>query len=102
MRTSLAETSRLASLDAYRGFIMFLMASAGFGIGGVAKELPDSFWAVIAPQVDHVSWTGCVLWDLIQPAFMFMVGVAAAYSTAKRLEKGDSLAQVLRHAAVRA
>lgn len=102
MDTSRAIPARLASLDAYRGFIMFLMASAGFGIGGVAKELPNSFWAVIAPQVDHVSWTGCVLWDLIQPAFMFMVGVAAAYSTAKRLEKGDSLAQVLRHAAVRA
>jgi heparan-alpha-glucosaminide N-acetyltransferase len=102
MKPSLAEPARLASLDAYRGFIMFLMASAGFGIGGVAKELPDSFWATLAPHVDHVSWTGCSLWDLIQPAFMFMVGVAAAYSTAKRLEKGDSLAQVLRHAAVRA
>jgi predicted acyltransferase len=33
---------------------------------------------------------------------MFMVGVAAAYSTAKRLEKGDSLWQVLAHAAARA
>jgi heparan-alpha-glucosaminide N-acetyltransferase len=94
--------TRLASLDAYRGFIMFLMASAGFGIGAVAEKLPDSFWATIAPQVDHVPWVGCVLWDLIQPAFMFMVGVAAAYSTANRLKKGDSLAAVLGHAAIRA
>src|SRR5689334_17390459 len=92
---------RLASLDAYRGFIMFLMASAGFGIGGVAAKLPDSIWATIAPQVDHVPWVGCVLWDLIQPAFMFMVGVAAAYSTANRLKKGDSITWVLLHAAVR-
>lgn len=93
---------RLASLDAYRGFIMFLMASAGFGIGAVAEKLPGSVWATIAPQVDHVPWVGCVLWDLIQPAFMFMVGVAAAYSTANRLKKGDSLAAVLGHAAIRA
>lgn len=94
-------TVRLASLDAYRGFIMFLMASGGFGIGAVAKKQPDSFWVKLAPHVDHVPWVGCVLWDLIQPAFMFMVGVAAAYSTANRLRKGDSLVSVLSHAAIR-
>lgn len=102
MKTPTSPPQRLASLDAYRGFIMFLMASGGFGIGKVAEHLPDSFWVRLAPQVDHVPWVGCVLWDLIQPAFMFMVGVAAAYSTANRLQKGDSLAQVLSHAAIRA
>ncbi|QDU29121.1 hypothetical protein ETAA8_42280 [Anatilimnocola aggregata] len=102
MNKPLESAPRLASLDAYRGFIMFLMASAGFGIPAVAEKLPDSIWASIAPHVDHVPWVGCVLWDLIQPAFMFMVGVAAAYSTAKRIEKGDSLAKVLWHAFVRA
>lgn len=95
-------TTRLASLDAYRGFIMFLMASGGFGIGAVAEKRPDSFWVTLAPHIDHVPWVGCVLWDLIQPAFMFMVGVAAAYSTANRLQKGDSLGSVLLHAATRA
>ncbi|WP_425618751.1 acyltransferase family protein [Anatilimnocola sp. NA78] len=93
---------RLASLDAYRGFIMFLMASAGFGIPVVAKKLPDSWWVAIAPYVDHVPWVGCVLWDLIQPAFMFMVGVAAAYSTANRLKQGSSTTKVLVQAAIRA
>ena len=93
---------RLASLDAYRGFIMFLMASGGFGIPAVAQNLPDSFWVTLAPHVDHVPWVGCVLWDLIQPAFMFMVGVAAAYSTANRLQKGDSFQKVMVHAAIRA
>jgi heparan-alpha-glucosaminide N-acetyltransferase len=92
---------RLASLDAYRGFIMFLMASGGLGIGAVAKAKPGTFWETIAPQVDHVAWTGCVLWDLIQPAFMFMVGAAAAFSTAKRLKQGDSFLSVLGHAWVR-
>jgi heparan-alpha-glucosaminide N-acetyltransferase len=93
---------RLASLDAYRGFIMILMASGGFGIPMVAKNLPDSIWPKIAPWFEHVPWSGGVLWDLIQPAFMFMVGVAAAYSCAKRLARGDSYFAVLRHAAVRA
>jgi heparan-alpha-glucosaminide N-acetyltransferase len=93
---------RLASLDAYRGFIMFLMASGGLGLGAVAREYPGTWWETVARQVDHVPWVGCVLWDLIQPAFMFMVGVAAAFSTAKRLERGDSLTSVLLHAALRA
>src|SRR5437899_1505582 len=33
---------RLVSLDAYRGFIMLVMASAGFGFPAVAKHFPDS------------------------------------------------------------
>lgn len=93
---------RLASLDAFRGFIMLLMASGGFGIPQVAKNLPDSGWAVIAPWFEHAAWAGGVLWDMIQPAFMFMVGVAAAFSVTKRLERGDPWGAVLRHAAVRA
>ncbi|WP_113960235.1 acyltransferase family protein [Roseimicrobium gellanilyticum] len=95
-------SGRLASLDGYRGFIMVLMASGSLGIPEVAKNLPDSGWATVAPWFDHVAWAGGVLWDMIQPAFMFMVGVAAAFSTAKRLERGDSWGAILRHAAVRA
>lgn len=102
MSTETSPPPRLASLDAFRGFIMVLMASGGFGIPAVAKKLPDSFWPRIAPCFEHAAWAGGVLWDMIQPAFMFMVGVAAAYSCAKRLERGDSFGAVLRHAAVRA
>jgi predicted acyltransferase len=39
---------------------------------------------------------------MIQPAFMFMVGVASAFSVQKRLERGDSWGSVLFHAAIRA
>jgi heparan-alpha-glucosaminide N-acetyltransferase len=99
---SASPAPRLASLDAYRGFIMLLMASGGFGIPQVAKKLPDSAWSKVSPWFEHAAWTGGVLWDMIQPAFMFMVGVAAAFSVTKRLERGDSWGEVLRHAAVRA
>src|SRR4029079_6303785 len=91
---ALSPAPRLASLDAYRGFIMLLMASGGLGIAGVAKNLPDSPLHTIAPWVEHAPWAGGVLWDMIQPAFMFMVGVAAAFSVRKRLEHGDSWAAV--------
>ena len=52
--------------------------------------------------MDHVKWEGCVFWDLIQPAFMFMVGVAMPFAFAKRRVAGESFQQQLGHAAKRA
>ena len=92
---------RLVSLDAYRGFIMLLMASGGLGIAALAKSQPDSVWAQIAPYLQHVEWVGCTPWDLIQPAFMFMVGVAMAFSLAKREAQGQGFAAQLFHAVIR-
>jgi predicted acyltransferase len=91
----------LVALDAYRGFIMLLLASAGFGLAAVAKAKPDSIWPQIAAQFKHVPWQGCAFWDLIQPAFMFMVGVAIPYSYAARRSRGASYIGVLFHALVR-
>ncbi|MCY2951126.1 MAG: DUF5009 domain-containing protein [Planctomycetota bacterium] len=94
---------RLRSLDAYRGFVMLLMASEGFGITRVAKHFKESpVWQQLAYQTDHVQWVGCSLWDLIQPSFMFMVGVALAFSIASRVAKGQSFTRMLLHAAFRA
>jgi heparan-alpha-glucosaminide N-acetyltransferase len=49
-------------------------------------------------HASHVGWRGCSLWDLIQPSFMFMVGVSMAYSYAKRASLGHSRGKMLRHA----
>jgi len=69
--------ARLVSLDAYRGAIMLFMASSGLALPAVAKHFPDSpIWRFLAFNTDHVPWVGCSLWDLIQPSFMFMVGVS--------------------------
>jgi predicted acyltransferase len=85
---------RLASLDAYRGFIMIILAANGFGWRHLAKN-PEYSW--IANQFEHVPWTGMVFWDLIQPAFMFMVGVAMPFSVARRFEEGATRSQIFRH-----
>src|SRR5688572_11169013 len=40
-----APPARLVSLDAFRGAIMLLMASSGFGVPALAKNFPNSpFW----------------------------------------------------------
>jgi heparan-alpha-glucosaminide N-acetyltransferase len=91
--------SRLVSLDAYRGFVMLLMASEGLNLARVARSFPDNpFWQFLAYQTEHVDWRGCALWDLIQPSFMFMVGVAMPFSLASRQAKGQTFNQLLRHA----
>ena len=88
--------ARLVSLDAYRGFIMLLMASSTLAIPAIASQhFPQSpLWQFLGYEFDHVQWTGCSLWDLIQPAFMFMVGVAMPYSHASRLVKGQSFLRI--------
>jgi predicted acyltransferase len=94
---------RLQSLDTYRGFIMLAMASAGFGLAEVAGRLasagePAGWVEPLARQFDHVPWRGCVFWDLIQPSFLFMIGVAMPYSYAARTRRGESFGRQFAHA----
>jgi heparan-alpha-glucosaminide N-acetyltransferase len=94
-----AKPERLLSLDAYRGTIMLLMASSGLGLAGVARQFPtSSVWQFLGHHADHAEWTGCTLWDLIQPAFMFMVGVALPWSLANRRARGASFGRMFGHA----
>src|SRR3954452_14724605 len=92
-------TGRLLSLDAYRGFIMLLLVSEGFGFG-VLKDHPS--WAWLATQADHAAWQGCTFWDLIQPAFTFMVGVAMPFALARRMAQGANAFGLFRHVLRRA
>ena len=94
-----AASRRLVSLDAYRGFVMLLMISAGLQISRVATHFKDSaLWQFLAYETDHAAWRGCTLWDLIQPSFMFIVGVALPYSIAVRTGRGDSFGRLFVHA----
>jgi predicted acyltransferase len=95
--------NRLVSLDAYRGFVMLLMASGGLGIAGFVEQhhLTGRFWQFLAYHTDHVQWRGCALWDLIQPSFTFIVGVALPFSLAKRKTTGQSFGWMTFHAFVR-
>ncbi|XZE35248.1 acyltransferase family protein [Pirellulaceae bacterium SH501] len=94
--------ARLLSLDAFRGLVMLLMASGGFGLAKIATSYPDSLWLQwLGTQSEHATWRGCTVWDLIQPAFMFMVGVSLPWSLSKRRMCGDSFRRLFLHAAWR-
>ena len=96
--------NRLFSLDFYRGLTMFLLIAEFSHLFTylVDFELEGSIVHAIGEQFHHVEWEGMHFWDLIQPFFMFIVGVAMPLSFYKRIARGDSYNQVFKHALKRA
>jgi predicted acyltransferase len=95
--------TRLASIDAYRGLVMFLMMAEVMHLAGVAAAVPGSpFWDFLGYHQSHVEWVGCSLHDLIQPSFSFLVGVSLPFSLASRSAQGQSRRRLFLHAIWRA
>ncbi len=95
---------RLRSLDFFRGLTMFLLIGESTRIYEhlVDPALKGTILYTIGTQFDHHPWNGFRFWDLIQPFFMFIVGVALALSTARREAQGQSSKGVTGHAVRRA
>jgi len=93
------QLGRLLSLDLFRGLTMFLLLAEGAGLYEALGEwLPESTLGhAIIRQFHHHPWNGLRFWDLIQPFFMFIVGVAMWFSVHKRLARGDRWEAVSRH-----
>jgi len=97
-----APNLRLSSIDAYRGFVMFLMMAEVLKFHRIAVARPESaFWHFLSRHQTHVAWIGCSLHDLIQPSFSFLVGVALPFSIANRSARGQSHDKMAFHAAWR-
>ncbi|WP_111672568.1 acyltransferase family protein [Algoriphagus litoralis] len=92
-------TQRLVSLDVYRGLTMFLLvAEAALVYDSLLELFPEghvlhSFFL----QFTHHEWNGLRFWDLIQPFFMFIVGVAMPFSLNKRLAISEDQGKVTLH-----
>ncbi|QIA06847.1 acyltransferase family protein [Draconibacterium halophilum] len=97
--SKLFSEDRLLSLDFFRGITMFLLVAESTHLWSVLVQPPiegtivESFFR----QFHHHPWNGLRFWDLIQPFFMFIVGVAMPFSYAKRKKRGDSEATITRH-----
>lgn len=70
---------RLVSLDVFRGLTI---------AGMVLVNCPGSHRSVYGP-LRHARWHGCTPADLVFPFFLFIVGVAIAFSLGARAERGE-------------
>jgi predicted acyltransferase len=93
---------RLLSLDFLRGLIMVLLALEAAGFYKRLKSVSDNaFYQGILEQFNHHPWHGLRMWDLVQPAFMFMAGTAMAFSLARQNSQGVPWSQQARKALTR-
>ena len=94
---------RLASLDFFRGLTMFLLIGEATGLYKLlrAPALSGTLLGAIGEQLEHHPWNGLHFWDLVQPFFMFIVGVAMPFSIGKRWQRGDTWSQTFHHALIR-
>src|SRR6267154_3573109 len=87
-------SNRLLSLDFLRGFIMVLLAIESTGLYDYlyehSKGEPFNYFII---QFTHHPWHGLHFWDLVQPSFMFMAGVAMAFSLNKQWANGVTWTQ---------
>jgi len=95
----LSPEGRLKSLDFFRGFTMFLLIAEATHIYEhlVSPGLQGTIINALGTQFHHHPWNGLRFWDLIQPFFMFIVGVAMPFSFGKRWERGDTWAKTFCH-----
>jgi predicted acyltransferase len=94
MSTTLQPNNRLLSLDFMRGMIMFLLALEAAGLYDVLNDATEGKGIhILVQQLHHHPWNGLRFWDLIQPAFMFMAGIAMAYSVSGMKSRSVSSGQ---------
>lgn len=89
---------RVNSVDFFRGLTMFLLAGEATEIYSHFLNADNGIMQFIGNQFSHHEWHGLHFWDLIQPFFMFIVGVSIPFAVANRQKKGDSDRSIMVHA----
>lgn len=92
---------RIISIDFFRGLTMFLLIGESTHLYGYLRNINNGFIQFLGTQLNHHEWHGLHFWDLIQPFFMFIVGVAIPFAVYNRQKKGDSDRTLLKHAFMR-
>jgi predicted acyltransferase len=92
-----ATGTRLVSLDAFRGFIMFWIVGGSSVVLGLQALGHNRVIDTIVYHLNHSAWEGLRFYDCIWPSFMLMVGVSIPFSYAKR-SLTQTHSQMLGHA----
>jgi len=78
---------------------MFLLIGEFTGLMGslTDQSLEGTFIYSLGEQFHHHPWNGLRFWDLIQPYFMFIVGLSLPFAVQNRKKKGENDRQILHH-----
>jgi predicted acyltransferase len=90
-------SSRVASIDALRGFDMMWICGADEVIHSLCSLIHHPVANALNTQFEHVDWVGFHFYDLIFPLFLFIVGVVLPFSITKRLEAGADRGDIYKH-----
>jgi predicted acyltransferase len=85
--------SRLASIDALRGFTIFWILG-GDALAWALKEMSTgqqglwrSITAFVSDQLQHVPWEGFTFYDFIFPLLIFVTGISIVLSLSRLIER---------------
>ncbi len=78
---------RLASLDALRGFDLFVLVALGPLVVNYTSAAGGPAW--LAEAFTHKSWEGFSFWDLIMPLFVFMSGASIPFALQRQKRAAD-------------
>jgi predicted acyltransferase len=90
------KTTRLASIDALRGFDMLLISGGGAFIFLLGGKTGSPFIDAMSAQLTHPSWHGFTFYDFIFPLFLFLAGTSLPFSLSKGLAMGVPRAELLK------
>ena len=91
-----SSSKRLVCVDALRGFDMLWIIGGSEVLITLAKATGIGFLSNIAVHFDH-SWGQFHFYDLIQPLFLFIVGVVMPVSFRKRIARGETKKNLYAH-----
>lgn len=84
-------SSRLASLDALRGFDLFVLVALGPLVLHYLDASGNISLSWLREIFTHKDWEGFSPWDLIMPLFVFMSGVSIPFALARMKREGKYL-----------
>ncbi len=91
------KAERLVSIDALRGFTMFMLVGGGYILRALPEISDNAFFRMLKTQMEHVPWEGFRYYDLIFPMFLFIIGLTLPFSYKRRLESATGKKELYKH-----